>query len=187
MAYAADHPRYTIRKFGSYLMLWTLGGGELGRVRLDISMEWGEEVAVKQRWRKNIAPCSHVKDRGSERGTLSLKSNTSSSHLFMKANVLINRDRRACITDFGLTAITGVTNRAAVRASRASFISSDSLMSFTTGGTYRWMSPELLDPERFGMPESEDSRPTRQSDCYALGIVIYEARIRTDKSVIEGN
>ena len=36
------------------------------------------------------------------------------------------------------------------------------------------MSPELLDPERFGMPESEDNRPTRQSDCYALGMVIYE-------------
>ena len=36
------------------------------------------------------------------------------------------------------------------------------------------MSPELLDPERFGMPESEGNRPTRQSDCYALGMVIYE-------------
>ena len=36
------------------------------------------------------------------------------------------------------------------------------------------MSPELLDPERFGVPESEDNRPTRQSDCYALGMVIYE-------------
>ena len=47
-------------------------------------------------------------------------------------------------------------------------------MSFTGGGTRRWMSPELLDPERFGMPESEGNRPTRQSDCYALGMVIYE-------------
>jgi len=36
------------------------------------------------------------------------------------------------------------------------------------------MSPELLHPERFGIPESEDNRPTRQSDCYALGMVIYE-------------
>jgi len=47
-------------------------------------------------------------------------------------------------------------------------------MSFTSGGTRRWMSPELLHPERFEMPESEDNRPTRQSDCYALGMVIYE-------------
>ena len=33
------------------------------------------------------------------------------------------------------------------------------------------MSPELLDPERFG---AKDSRPTKESDCYALGMVIYE-------------
>ena len=39
------------------------------------------------------------------------------------------------------------------------------------GGTFRWMSPELLDPESFGL---EESRPTKESDCYALGMVIYE-------------
>jgi len=33
------------------------------------------------------------------------------------------------------------------------------------------MSPELLDPVRFGR---EDGRPTRESDCYALGMVILE-------------
>jgi len=33
------------------------------------------------------------------------------------------------------------------------------------------MSPELLDPDRFG---SEDGRPTKESDCYALGMVILE-------------
>ena len=38
------------------------------------------------------------------------------------------------------------------------------------GGTYRWMSPELLDPKSFG----SDGRLTRKSDCYALGMVIYE-------------
>ena len=47
-------------------------------------------------------------------------------------------------------------------------------MSFTCGGTVRWMSPELLDPERFGMLGPEGYRPTRQSDSYALGMVIYE-------------
>lgn len=26
------------------------------------------------------------------------------------------------------------------------------VMPFTGGGTHRWMSPELLDPERFGIP-----------------------------------
>jgi len=33
------------------------------------------------------------------------------------------------------------------------------------------MSPELLDPDQFGI---KDSRPTRESDCYALGMVILE-------------
>jgi len=60
-------------------------------------------------------------------------------------------------------------------------------MSFTSGGTRRWMSPELMDPERFGIPGSEDNRPTRQSDCYALGMVIYEVSIRANKLVIMGS
>jgi len=38
------------------------------------------------------------------------------------------------------------------------------------GGTIRWMSPELLDVVRF----DSDGRPSRESDCYALGMTIYE-------------
>ena len=33
------------------------------------------------------------------------------------------------------------------------------------------MAPELIDPQRFGF---QKSRPTKSSDCYALGMVIYE-------------
>jgi hypothetical protein len=33
------------------------------------------------------------------------------------------------------------------------------------------MSPELFDPDRFGLTEIH---PTKRSDCYALGMVIYE-------------
>ena len=33
------------------------------------------------------------------------------------------------------------------------------------------MSPELIDPEQFGF---KSGHPTRESDCYALGMVIYE-------------
>jgi serine/threonine protein kinase len=114
----------------------------------------------------------------------------------MKANILINKHRRACLADFGLSTIAGVATRTAARASqvslisdeplmsfnpgasRTALISNDTLMSFTSGGTRRWMSPELLDPELFGIPKSEGDRPTRQSDCYALGMVIYEVRVR---------
>jgi len=95
----------------------------------------------------------------------------------MKANILVNKERRACIADFGLSTITGVAARATAGISRASLISDDTLMSFTRGGTRRWMSPELLDPERLRIPESEGDRPTRQSDCYALGMVIYEVGV----------
>ena len=59
----------------------------------------------------------------------------------------------------------------------------NSLMSFTAGGTYWWMSPELMYPERFGVPKSENQRPTRQSDCYALGMVIYEVGVHASVSV----
>jgi len=40
--------------------------------------------------------------------------------------------------------------------------------SCTQGGTTRWMSPELLELE------ISDHRRTKSSDCYALGMVIYE-------------
>ena len=35
------------------------------------------------------------------------------------------------------------------------------------------MSPELLDPEHFGL-DPDHARPTTESDCYALGMVVYE-------------
>jgi len=131
-------------------------------------------------------PCS---PRRSEGGTYvsqmeNLHAHTPSS---TQANILINGDRRACIADFGLSTITGVATQAAnAAASKASLISTDTLMSFTGGGTRRWMSPELLDPERFGMLESEGNRPSRQSDCYALGMVIYEVGSRKNIYRCEG-
>lgn len=41
------------------------------------------------------------------------------------------------------------------------------------GGTFCWTSPELLDPPLF----VSDCRPTRELDCYALGMVIYEVSL----------
>lgn len=45
------------------------------------------------------------------------------------------------------------------------------MSSCAEGGTIQWMSPELLDPRRFGFKKSH---PTKESDYYALGMVIYE-------------
>jgi hypothetical protein len=36
------------------------------------------------------------------------------------------------------------------------------------------MSPELLDPKKFG---ASDPRPTKESDRFALAMVIYEVRV----------
>jgi len=72
-------------------------------------------------------------------------------------NVLIDNNGRARLADFGLLTI----------------LSDDpTIMSTAIGAAAaQWMSPELLAPEKFG---SKKSHPTRASDRYALGMVIYE-------------
>lgn len=40
-------------------------------------------------------------------------------------------------------------------------------------GTPRWSAPELLDPPVFGFSSCQ---PSKQSDCYSLGMTIYEVR-----------
>jgi len=74
-----------------------------------------------------------------------------------KANILVNHNGRACLADFSLLTVI---------SDQETFIST-----CREGGTIPWMSPELLDPESFGLKES---RLTKKSDCYALGMVIYE-------------
>ena len=82
-----------------------------------------------------------------------------SKALFIKLNILIDQDGCARIADFGLLTIV---------SDSAHYTSSSTPKS---AGTTRWMSPELLDPVRFGR---EDGRATKDSDCYALGMVILE-------------
>ena len=43
----------------------------------------------------------------------------------------------------------------------------------SSGGTLRWMSPELLAPMHFG----SNGHLSRESDRYALGMVIYEVSL----------
>jgi len=74
-----------------------------------------------------------------------------------KANILVNNSGHACLADFSL--LTIASDRSTIVTSCAE------------GGTIPWMSPELLDPDRFG---SKKSRPTKESDCYAMGMVTYE-------------
>ena len=80
--------------------------------------------------------------------------------LSVKDNILVDQIGRARLADFGLlTFISDPTNPT----------TTSTVNNF--GGTRRWMSPELLYPQKFGL---ERSRPTQSSDCYALGMVILE-------------
>ena len=87
----------------------------------------------------------------------------------LKANIYI-RNFQACIADFGISTIARAEPWVGPSMSSAA-----SLVSFTSGGSLRWTSPELLDPEKFG---AVDPRPTKESDRFALGMVIYEVRVR---------
>ena len=73
--------------------------------------------------------------------------------VIFQLNILVDQTCCARLADFGL--ITVVSD-------------STTLNSFTHGGTTRWMSPELLDPK------AKYHHQTVYSDCYALGMVIYE-------------
>lgn len=77
----------------------------------------------------------------------------------MKVNILIDQDGHARLADFGL----------AIIVSESTSLSTST--SASVRGTIEWMSPELLHPGRFG---HNHCRPTKESDCYALGMVIYE-------------
>lgn len=74
-----------------------------------------------------------------------------------KADIMINNYGHACLADFGSLMIT--SDEPNVTSSTPS------------GGAVRWTSPELLDPDGFGLV---DSCPTKESDCYAMGMVMYE-------------
>ena len=78
----------------------------------------------------------------------------------IKANILIDQNGHARLADFGLLVIV---------SDPASFI--DPSSAGTARGTVRWMSPELFHPDKFGL---KGSRPTKESDYYALGMVVYE-------------
>ncbi|KAF9784798.1 kinase-like domain-containing protein [Thelephora terrestris] len=71
------------------------------------------------------------------------------------ANILVNDEGIACLADFGLMTILIENGTISLSATAVS-----------SAGTVPWMSPELL--------SGKISKPTPQSDCYALGMVIYE-------------
>ena len=112
-------------------------------------------TAGRRREGLNLHARSGNGSRGSQGGA-SRKAATRSFFLttsISQANILIDQTFHARLADFGLL-------------STLSDLSTSN--SSAKGGTARWMSPELLDPE------IQSPRRTKCSDCYALGMVIYE-------------
>ena len=116
-------------------------------------------VAGRSREGLNLSAWSGNGPRGSQRSAFSRASVSPSLTETIKANILIDETGHACLADFGLLAIISDTT---------SHVSSSASIH---GGTFRWMSPELFCPKKFGL---EDDRRTKCSDCYALGMVVYE-------------
>jgi serine/threonine protein kinase len=79
------------------------------------------------------------------------------------ANILINESKRACLADFGLT----------TTMSSLGILNASTLVSRRSGAV-RWMAPELLDPEVFGMPSSPNLSFSTTSDVYALAMIVIE-------------
>ena len=120
-------------------------------------------TAQRRRWGTDIHPRSGNgawRPQGGASSNTSCASPASSNRtFFLKVNILIDWDGRARVADFGFLAV--ISDPANPTASS----------SYSEGGTVRWMSPELLAPDQTRL---KNNRPTKQSDCYALGMVIYE-------------
>lgn len=74
-----------------------------------------------------------------------------------QSNILITDDKRACLTDFGL--------------SRLMVLVDASAMGLSGMGTCYMMAPELFDPESYAR---KHAWPTKQTDVYALAMVMFE-------------
>ena len=80
-------------------------------------------------------------------------------------------DGKACLADFGLMSIVLDPETTDITSSTGD----------ATKGTHRWMGPELFYPKEFGLPKFQ---LTKESDCYAFGMVIYEVSSRPGGPVI---
>jgi len=98
---------------------------------------------------------------GDLKGVSPMLMRLSSHSQVAQANVLVDNAGVAQVTDFGLMTMADLSTIVLSRSSVSS------------GGTLCWMSPELLNSPAFG----SSGCPTRGSDCYALGMVIYEVSL----------
>ena len=73
--------------------------------------------------------------------------------------MLIDSDFTACIGDFGCANIAPSTSIDITPTLQP------------TGGTFRWMAPELVESQK------ELWKPSKKSDVYSFGMLAYEVRV----------
>ena len=78
----------------------------------------------------------------------------------VQANILIDRDSRPRLTDYGLLTIMSDPN-----------VAEPGSAATPSPGSIRFMAPELLNPTSFGL---KGSIPTKGCDIYAFGMVVYQ-------------
>jgi len=141
----------TIPLLGAYIR-----GSELVMIS-----EWMDNGNVMQYLRKNSRANKPSLLADVARGIIYLHSMNVVHGDLKGLNILVKHDGTACLADFGLMSIVLDPETTDITTSTGG----------GAKGTYRWMSPELFYPTDFGISKFQ---LTKESDCYAFGIVIYE-------------
>lgn len=87
--------------------------------------------------------------------------------MYPQQSIFINQHGCACLADFGLSTVVGADTHIDPFGLNLLDANQGMMVIFGRGCAW-WASPELLD---------WNYRPTKASDVYALGMVIYEVRI----------
>ncbi|THU85550.1 kinase-like protein, partial [Dendrothele bispora CBS 962.96] len=155
------------RRFGKEALLWRHLNNKFIVPFLGIDAEtFPLSLCLVSPWMRHGTVLKHIADHGKSgidkrlhevaQGLAYLHSQKIVHGDLRGANILINDEWQACLTDFGLTVFNDAT--ASSSTSRR-------------GGSVRWMAPELHIPESFGM---SSSRLTPETDVYAFGCVCLE-------------
>lgn len=168
--YSNEDFHKVVRRFCKEVVIWKtlqhpnvlpLVGVTMSEARFAMISGWMENGNIKEYVKVNPFANRFELLEGVARGLIYIHDHGVIHGDLKSSNILVDQTGCARLADFGhLTIISDIVNLLAL-----------TLDSSGLGGIARWMSPELIDPQGFGF---QTSRPTKASDCYALGMIVYE-------------